>query len=96
LFIPRVSFVRHGTSLVVLARQPDGRPITASTLRVTLFGFWAKRAHRLGVKSPIDGIAAFTLKLPASVRRTTIQLRARCEGAGWLRASSNTRSVFVR
>lgn len=92
---PRATVARTGL-ISIQIRNPEGAPISDKGLRVTLRGTWGGKTQTLGVTSPSGGVARFKLNLPASLKGSTIKIRAIAQGANYVGALSVTRSMRVR
>lgn len=92
---PLRSVKRRGM-IRVLVRRPDGVPLDDQGLRLTLLGRWDRRWRTIASALPDKGAATFRLKLPATLRGQTIQLKVRASGGSYAASTSATRKAAVR
>ena len=75
---------------------PDSSPISDSTLKLTLNGYWSNRKHKLATASPTNGIATFDYSLPWRVWGKKIRLEFSGGGSNYQAVTSQKESVKVR
>jgi len=85
----------HGGRVTIGVHTADGQPISSSTLKLTLQGYWNKGWHPIGRQSARSGSVVFTLNLPAALEGSSIKVRVLAAGAGYLSNHTPTRSVRV-
>jgi hypothetical protein len=89
--LPHISALPGAGSLTASVLAPDSSPISDSTLKLTLKGYWGARAHTIATATPTDGSATFNYSLPASLWGKKIRLEI--TGGG---AKSNYQAVTSR
>jgi hypothetical protein len=96
LFVP-VGTLRRGSTVGVQVRDPDGRPITNSALKVRLEVQRPGSHWRIvGRASANAGLAKISVSLPRSYQDLKVSLRAHAAGGGYLSSTSQSRRVRVR
>ncbi len=87
--LPQFTAAPQSGVMTVAVNAPDQTPITDSTLKLTLNGFWSNRsgaapsAHKLATVTPSNGLAKFTYTVPARLLGTKIRLNVTGSGATW-------------
>ncbi len=84
--LPHLKQIVQAGTFSANVKTPDGKPITAPALHLKLYGVFksskhaATGPHLLGTATPSGGKAAFTYKLPAGVKGSSVEFQVKGTG----------------
>jgi len=99
--LPHVSAIPGNGTLTADVRAPDHSPISDSSLKLTLKGYWSTvagsppSAHKLATATPSNGTAQFDYRLPPRLWRKKIRLQITGGGSSYQAVTSQKESVKV-
>ena len=101
VFLPQVSSVPERGKLTAAVLAPDSSPISDSSLKLTLNGFWSivrgapPSAHKLATATPSNGSATFSYRIPQPLWGKKIQLSVTGGGSTYQAVASEKETVKV-
>lgn len=101
VFLPPFSRISSGGKFTAVVRTPDGSPISDPSLILRLYGVWKDASfvpasrHLIGTAAAVRGLAQFTVRVPARLRGSTIQLRVTGHGNGWQPVANSSATAVI-
>jgi hypothetical protein len=96
LSVPRQRSLRRTGTINVTVRNPDGGPISDAGLSVALQVRRGSSIRTVGRATSANGVASISYRVPASLRRRRVGLRAQAKGDDYITKTSSSQSLKVR